>query len=42
MTVDRGPAYLSDMLDFVRELRSVLQERSLEQYKIDRVLNLAA
>ena len=29
------------MLAFVRELRTVLQDRSLAQYKSDRVRNLA-
>ena len=41
MTVDRAPAHLSDMLDFVRELRTLLQGRTLAQYLADRVLNLA-
>jgi uncharacterized protein with HEPN domain len=39
--IDRVPAHLSDMLAFVRELRTLLQGRSLAQYQSDRVLNLA-
>lgn len=41
MTLDRAPAHLSDMLDFVRELRALLQGRSLGAYLADRVLTLA-
>lgn len=41
MTIDRAPAHLSDMLVFVRELRTLLKDRSLAQYKSDRVRNLA-
>jgi uncharacterized protein with HEPN domain len=41
MTMDRTPAHLSDMLDFTRELRSLLGGRSLSAYLSDRVLSLA-
>jgi len=41
MTIDRAPAHLSDMLAFVRELRGLLQDQSLSQYKSDRMRNLA-
>ena len=41
MTIDRAPAHLSDMLAFTRELRALLQNQSLAQYKSERVLNLA-
>ena len=41
MTIDRAPAHLSDMLNFVRELQALLHGRSLARYKADRVLNLA-
>jgi uncharacterized protein with HEPN domain len=41
MTIDRAPAHLSDMLAFVRELRALLRDQSLPQYKSDRVRNLA-
>jgi uncharacterized protein with HEPN domain len=41
MTLDRTPAHLCDMLDFVRELRALLQGLALRAYLADRVLTLA-
>jgi uncharacterized protein with HEPN domain len=38
---DRVPAHLADMLAFVRELRQLLAPLSLDEYKANRVLNLA-
>jgi uncharacterized protein with HEPN domain len=37
----RTPAHVADMLDFIRELRSLLGARALADYLSDRVLNLA-
>lgn len=41
MTIDRTPAHLSDMLTFVRELRAIGGDATLEAYRGQRVLNLA-
>ena len=41
MTIDRTPAHLSDMLAFVRELRAIAGNATLEAYRGQRVLNLA-
>lgn len=39
--MNRTPAHVADMLGFVRELRTLVGTRSLENYLSDRVLNLA-
>jgi len=41
MSIDRTPAHLADMLGFVRELRSIVADRTLQSYTSERVLNLA-
>lgn len=41
MTLDRTPAHVSDMLAFVRELRTVVGGTPLKAYRGERVLNLA-
>ncbi|NPC55203.1 HepT-like ribonuclease domain-containing protein [Caenimonas soli] len=39
--MDRTPAYLADMLQFVRELREVVHGKALDEFVADRVLCLA-
>ena len=41
MTIDRTPAHLADMLQFVQELRGLLADQSLERFLANRVLCLA-
>ena len=41
MTVDRTPAHLTDMLQFVQEIRGLLASKPLEEFLANRVLCLA-
>ena len=41
MTVDRTPAHLADMLQFVQELRGLLAHQGLEAFLANRILCLA-
>ena len=41
MTLDRTPAHLADMLQFVQEIRGLLAHQLLEEFLANRVLCLA-
>ena len=41
MTLDRTPAHLADMLQFVQEIRGLLAHQLLEEFLVNRVLCLA-
>lgn len=38
MTIDRTPAHLADMLQFVQEIRGLLADQPLERFLANRVL----
>ena len=41
MTIDRTPAHLADMLQFVQEIRGLLADQTLDAFLANRVLCLA-